>query len=47
MREPQTVGSRQVVAVVMMFSAVSLVALAAPFADLLVGIWFFRKGQSS
>ena len=68
---PEAPGNRQIVAVVMMFSAVSLavvaylmyagiiplpeemrfvaavVAGAVAFMDFVVGLWFFRMGQSS
>jgi len=71
MPETPSPGSKPIVALVMMFSAITLMALtaliytgvvpipeetrplaallvgAAAFADLLIGIWFFRKGQSS
>jgi hypothetical protein len=71
MPEPQTSVNRQIVAIAMIISAVSLAVIAyliyagtiplsedvrliaalivggAAFADFLVGLWFFRMGQSS
>ena len=71
MPEPTPAGSRAVVAMVLILSAISLALLAgliymgivplpdetrgmaalvvgvAAFADFMVAIWFFRKGQSS